>query len=300
MKYDMKGLDSEDFEKLTRDILQKKYNHCHIERFAVGKDGGIDLRFKNNNKNIVVQCKHYANSTVSSLITTFEKTELPKVKKLKPDTYMIATSLKLSPLNKDRLISIMKPFIKDTEDIWGIDEINDAISDYSDIEKRHYKLWFKSITVLKEIMNAQFYTKTKLFLNKIKQKVNYFVEPDIFDESYDMLNKENYCIIAGNPGIGKSTLAEILLLKYFKEQYEVIKVDNISDIHSVYNEESKQIFYYDDFLGSTELLFDINSSQGQNLYDFLENITKASSNTKLLVTTREYILNSAKLLLIYT
>jgi hypothetical protein len=42
-KYDFTSLSSQDFEELTRDLLQEEWK-VWLEAFKTGRDGGIDLR----------------------------------------------------------------------------------------------------------------------------------------------------------------------------------------------------------------------------------------------------------------
>ena len=42
--YDFLILSASEFERLTRDLLQK-HLECHMESFTQGRDGGVDLRY---------------------------------------------------------------------------------------------------------------------------------------------------------------------------------------------------------------------------------------------------------------
>ena len=55
MKYNLDVLSPLEFEKLSKDIISKKLN-LEFKSFKMGKDGGIDLRNKENG--IIFQCKH--------------------------------------------------------------------------------------------------------------------------------------------------------------------------------------------------------------------------------------------------
>lgn len=55
MKYNLDVLSPLEFEKLSKDIISKKLN-LEFKSFKMGKDGGIDLRNKENG--IICQCKH--------------------------------------------------------------------------------------------------------------------------------------------------------------------------------------------------------------------------------------------------
>lgn len=59
MNYDFSQLNDKEFEILAVDLLGV-YIDKRIERFKPGKDGGVDGRFFSvDNKEIIIQCKHY-------------------------------------------------------------------------------------------------------------------------------------------------------------------------------------------------------------------------------------------------
>src|SRR5574344_243377 len=76
-----------EFEILTRDLLQKELNMT-LENFKIGRDKGIDLRYIKHGVNLIIQCKHYANSTFNDLQTALKK-EVPKVETLSPNWYIV-------------------------------------------------------------------------------------------------------------------------------------------------------------------------------------------------------------------
>ncbi|MBU3199489.1 restriction endonuclease [Clostridium estertheticum] len=294
--YDFKNLESEDFEKLVGDILSEKYENSHIERFGKGPDGGIDLRFNYKSEEYIVQCKHYVGSTVSKLCSVLKNDELPKIKKLRPEKYLLFTSLKLMPSAKNAIVKALDNKIT-VNYIWGREELNDEIAKYSAVERRNYKLWFKSIAVLEQIINKKYVNKAQMSLERITQRINYYVEPDIFNLAYSILEDNNILIIKGNPGIGKSMLADALTLRYLWEKYEYYKIESINEFYQLYDGDNdrKQIFFFDDFLGQTEINSDFSSTFCRSMDDIYEHITKSTSgNKKFIMTTRNYILKSAK------
>lgn len=88
--YNFSTLNDKEFEQLTKDLLNAKYE-LNLQDFKVGKDQGIDLRFstQSNNNSTVVQVKHFLNSGFSQLKSTLKNKELDKVKILSPDRYII-------------------------------------------------------------------------------------------------------------------------------------------------------------------------------------------------------------------
>ena len=70
------NLNDVEFEYLCQDIMQKILK-TSLRRFARGKDGGIDLVDTLSNDSIVIQVKHYINSSTETLISSL-KNELKK------------------------------------------------------------------------------------------------------------------------------------------------------------------------------------------------------------------------------
>ena len=108
--YTFETLSPNDFEILTRDLLQKELS-LTLESFKSGRDNGIDLRYSQNKENdIIIQCKHYQGSTFNDLIKTMKR-EVEKIKELSPERYILVTSLPLTPKNKEKIIEICEPYI---------------------------------------------------------------------------------------------------------------------------------------------------------------------------------------------
>jgi hypothetical protein len=90
--YDFKNLSPADFEDLTRDLLQRHWS-VRLEAFKNGRDQGIDLRYAACTDNVtIVQCKHFANSTLAKLVRELHTEELPKIRRLNPNRYIVVTT----------------------------------------------------------------------------------------------------------------------------------------------------------------------------------------------------------------
>ncbi len=292
--YDFKTLSSFDFECLVRDLLQKEKD-IFLESFTAGRDGGIDLRYSCDNlKSLIIQAKHYANSTYSVLLSNLKNNEVQKVEKIKPSQYILATSVGLTPKNKDEILKTFSPFCQRTEHIYGRDDLNNLLGRFSEIEKQNFKLWLSSKSVLESILHSNIFAHTEHAVENIQKKINKYVQNKSFFDAIDILEKQNFCIIAGIPGIGKTMLAEILLVAYMDKGYEAIKISNdISEADKVLEKGKKQLFYYDDFLGQTSLGVKLNKNEDDRLLQFIEAV-KRSKDKRLILTTREYILSQAK------
>jgi len=98
------------------------------------------------------------------------------------------------------------------------------LGEFKEIEKQHFKLWFSSINVFNSVINNAIEGRTKYMLQQIKLKIPYYVITKKLDEAIKILQKEKLLLIKGQPGIGKTTLAEIILFERAKNNYKIYKL----------------------------------------------------------------------------
>lgn len=290
--YDFKNLSPTEFEDLTQDLLQK-HLHLFVESFTTGKDGGIDLRCASCLKNeIIIQCKRYKD--YNSLYNNLKK-EAIKVKSINPDRYIISTSVGLTPSQKDYILRLFQPYIDSPADIFGRDDLNNLLSIYPEIEKQHFKLWLSSVNILEKILNSRIENQSNFELEKIQETINIYVNNDSFYNASNIINQKKYVIISGIPGIGKTTLARILVFHYLAEGFEefIYLSDSIDDAYAYFKEGKKQIYLFDDFLGTNFLENKLNTNEEKKIVRFIEKVSK-SKDKIIILTTREYILAQAK------
>ncbi|HEY5123721.1 MAG TPA: restriction endonuclease, partial [Ignavibacteria bacterium] len=293
--YNFSTLNDKEFEQICKDLLNAKFD-LSLQDFKVGKDKGIDLRYSSqkNNNSIVVQAKHYVGSGYPQLKHTLKEIELIKVKKLNPERYIVVTSLPLSAPEKDELKNVLKPYVLTSNDIIGQEDLNDYLTTNKEIETRYFKLWFSSINVFNSILNNAIEGRTRYLLEKIQKNIPFYVITKNLDAAIKILQKEKLLLITGQPGVGKTTLAEILIADRAKNGYKIYKVENIREAEDVIsiNKDEKQLFYFDDFRGPS--IVEIISAQHTEtqLTSFVERI-KNTPNKYLILTTRTIILNQA-------
>ncbi len=292
--YSYHVLSPTEFENLARDIIQKK-EKIILETFKEGKDSGIDLlHHTSDGKKLIVQAKRYKDN-FDVLFKKLKDDELSKVRKLKPDRYILVTSVGLTPKNKADIVDLFEGFILNTGDIIGKDDIDNLITLFPDLEKEHHKLWLSSTTILQQILNSKEINQSKLELDTIVEEIKFYVMNESFKNAREIIKKENFVVISGIPGIGKTTLARMLSYQYLGEEFEdfVYVSGSIDDALSLYVPEKKQIFFYDDFLGENFLSEKLSKNEDKRILSFINKIKK--DPTKLLImTTREYILKQAE------
>ncbi|MCQ9376228.1 restriction endonuclease [Methyloversatilis sp. XJ19-13] len=295
-RYDYKSLSPQDFEELTRDLLQAEWN-IPLEAFKTGRDRGIDLRYAPlDGGTTIIQCKHYASSSVSSLLSQLRISELPKVRQLQPQRYVLVTSLPLSPADKDKIVEACRPFVLGPADAIGADDLDGLLSRHPGIERANFKLWLTSTAVLDRVLHNAEVSQTEFEVERIRRKLPVFVQSKAFQRAQNLLQEQRVVIVSGVPGIGKTTLAEMLLFAHLEEGYQpvVIQTDLIEG-KRLFRPKTRQIFYYDDFLGQT-FLGDQRTYLGNNhdaaLISFIE-MVRDTSHSRFVLTTREHILRQA-------
>jgi hypothetical protein len=292
--YDFRSLSGYDFALLARDLVQADLG-VRLESFSQGPDSGIDFRYRRSRKDVIVQCKHYADSGFAALASVLRRKERQKVDTLKPTRYLLATSVPLTPNRKDEIKEILGPRCLKLSDIYGREDLNNLLGEHSEIERRHFKLWLTSEAVLRRMLDSGIVADSEAHLDRVRLRLLRYVYNPSFDRARDLLDKSHYCIIAGIPGIGKTTLAEVLLADLVDRQgFEAFRIaHDLSEIRPVKNSKRKQVFYFDDFLGKTALE-KLQKNEDQRLIELMEEVA-ANDNWRFILTTREYILNGARL-----
>lgn len=292
-EYDFRQLSPHDFEGLARDLIQAR-DAIVLESFKTGKDGGVDFRHAHDKGSTIVQCKHYAKTGFAGFIRDLRK-EVPKVVKVKPSRYLLVTSVGLSPQNKEEIQSLFGPILA-SGDILGSDDLNNLLSLHTIVEQRHYKLWLASKAVLDRALHNASVVQSEFEVERVHSDITRYVRNAAYPRALNMLRDGHVAIISGPPGVGKTTLAKILLYRYLSEGYEAVSI--LTDFQTGrerFQRGRKQIFYYDDFIGATflgERASAFTKNEDRAILDFVE-MVRASPNAKLVMTTREHILSQA-------
>jgi hypothetical protein len=291
------SLSPQDFEDLTRDLLQAEWGVA-IEAFRTGRDSGIDLRYSlGPDSATIVQCKHYAQSGFRKLLTHLRDVELPKLRHLAPSRYVVVTSVRLTPANKTAIAAAMSPYVGNpASDVIGGDDVEGLLSRHPRIEQANFKLWLTSTTVLENVLHNAERCRTDFEIERVQRKLPLFVQSESFRTAGEMLEANRVLIISGPPGIGKTTLAEMLLYTHLDMGYEPVVIESeVKEGRKLFKKTDKQLFYFDDFLGLTFLGDSrdyLSGNQDRAIVDFMEMI-RSSKESKFILTTREHILQNA-------
>jgi hypothetical protein len=294
MTYTFSSLSPLDFELLVRDLLQTELG-VRLESFASGRDRGVDLRYtRDRSSGLVVQVKHYANSSWTDLQRALTR-ELPKVQAVAPARYIIATSQSMTVDRKHWIVDTFAPYCRSPEDVYGLEDLNNLLTEHPEIERVHFKLWLTSTAVLERILHSEIFADQRSELSHLQTKILRFVSSATVPRALKILKEQSFCVITGVPGIGKTTLAEMIAIDHLKRDYQCFRIWEVRDARRVWSETTNQLFYFDDFLGRTALR-DANRNEDEQLLRFIRDVTR-SNRHKLVLTSRDYILNQATTML---
>jgi Novel STAND NTPase 3 len=265
-----------------------------VESFARGRDGGVDLRYTNGRTRMVGQAKHYINSTYSDLVKAVRSEKVKLDERIpKPTRYLLFTTQPLTPARKSELKGLLTPYCKRVGDIYGVEDIEGIIAKNPDIETHHYKLWLASVKVLERIFGNAVLTRSEMRVEDITERAKLFVPHQKLGEAESILKEEHCLIVSGEPGIGKTTMAEMLALRLLEAGYRTHFVANVEELERQSNSDWKQLFIYDDFLGRTNFREAPDASSQERLFAYMRWIRKKPGKY-LILTTREYLYREAR------
>jgi hypothetical protein len=289
LSYDFVALNDKEFEALATDILSVDLG-VRVERFKPGKDLGVDGRwFSSDGGETIVQCKHWVKTGFRGLLNEV-KAEKIKVEALAPLRYILVTSVPLSRINKNALSVALAPHVLSPSDIWGPEDLNDALGRHPTIERRHYKLWLSSSNALSLLLNNAIHGRSRAEIELMQREAPMYVATEDHTRAQQHLNTRRVLIVTGAPGVGKTTLARQLVLEHVAEGHQLVSIEeNISEAEGVYDNDAKQVFYFDDFLGRT-FLESLRPKQDSHLTNFMARVARDPSK-RFVLTSRTNILN---------
>ncbi len=244
---------------------------------------------------IVVQCKHYRGSTFSELKRAARQ-EKPKMDREAPDEYYFVTSQDLSITQKDTLVDALEPHISDSSQVLGQRDLNQLLTDFPEVEINHFKLWMASVGVIKRIVQSGIWERSSALMEEVQDRVRLYVHTTSFAVAQQVLSDKRVCVITGAPGVGKSMLGDMLALTYWEEGWQIVPLASheISKCWDAWTGEAKQLFYFDDVFGQTDIQERLSNDSGATLARLIRRVG-ASDEKRLVITTRTHILREAEL-----
>ncbi|WP_147464157.1 hypothetical protein [Pseudomonas syringae group genomosp. 3] len=250
--------------------------------------------FSPNGGEWILQAKHWAATPFPQLVAHLRSSEAHKLSALQPELYILVVSHPLSRLNKEELIKALGASCPVS--VYGKEDMNDLLARHPKVEQRHFKLWISSTAVLVHLINNAIMGRSDAMMSEIIEKSKIFVQTRNFEWAVDKLNQLGTVIITGQAGIGKTTLAEQLILLYAKNDFEFLSISHdIHEAEQAYVPERLQLFYFDDFLGKNYLEA-LSGHEGSQIVNFIKRIGRDRATKKFVLTSRSTILNQGRIL----
>ena len=291
-----------EFQDFARDIIQIRENIV-LESFSEGKDRGIDGRYVGEDGyTIIFQAKRilHTNERIVNIVKK-EKCKLDELvaQGIRIDRYILVLSGDVSVAKKIKIQEMLEPYVIEPQDIIGSKDLNNYLSSsenkYKSVEGKYYKLWIQNTDTLKkalhEIVNPQLVELSEMHLNDAVEKGRLFVETGIYSEALEKIQKSKVLIISGEPGVGKTTLANQIALYYLtRHQFDhYVYATSMNDLYIAKGIKGKKVIIFDDFWGGNGFDFFGNGIRVKDLVTFVEYIQKRDDYL-LIMTTREYVL----------
>ena len=286
--YDFGTLSSADFELLACDVLNRALE-LNLVGFPAGPDGGIDLRcVADDGFTTVAQCKHYRGSDASTFMRAVSR-ESNKGAIKAAGRYILITS---HPLTPDRECEVAARLGIPVGDVWGPDKINRVLRENPEIEQRHFKLWLHSTAVLERLIRAGLWNRTEALLEEVAYQARCWVDVPAYAKARELLGEHGVCILNGGPGVGKSFMAERIMLQAMQDGWQVVApatgaLEVLWELAG--SGAPKRLFYLEDFLGEAVLRYDA-ADVARTLSAFIPHVRRHKDRLRLVMTTRDQVL----------
>lgn len=280
-----------DLEHFTRLVLETETGQSW-RTYKVGADGGIDLRTVTAKNSVasIAQCKHYPNASGARLVKAAEH-EAERAPALGVmEGYWFITTAGITPETEDRIKAALEPI--DCRELHVIDRdiLVAWMNDNPQKVLGFPKLWLTNSVAVSNISAPATWARSRFLHADLEKEVKYLVPTSTLARAEARLAESRVVCLVGPPGVGKTSLAKMLVARRVAEGATPIEVSSGADeAFSLISTVEHPVFYMDDFLGATYLEELIPRNEDHRLARLIEKITESES-AWLVMTSRTNIL----------
>lgn len=286
------------FQDLCIAIAEQRTGRA-IQTFLPSKDAGRDGAFvglwdsATSTNNSTIQCK-FTSKPDKTLTPSMLDSELPKAATLAKrglaDDYIILTNhtvtgaseLRIRNAFEDAGVPRCRVFHRD----WIIEQINKSPALRMMVPRLY------GLMDLTEILDKRAYRQARLILSEMGDNLQKLVVTDAHRASVRAISNHNVVLLLGEPAAGKSTIGASLALGANDIwKCNTIKSTSPQHLEKHINTKGDQFFWIDDAWGSTQFQRDRIEPWNQ-VFPLMQGALK--KGTRFLITSRDYIWNSAK------
>ena len=239
--YDFHQLSPYDLEILARDLLQAHWGET-LESFKTGRDGasiyvtrlarreeGYALRrrgrstYAHGPDETIVQVKHYLRTGLKGLLRNL-KLEVIKVRRLQPRRYATRHVSSSVACRQGRDSNRHRRGRPQSKRCVGRGRPQQPARSTPRHRRPALQAVACSRTILDRVIHNAAVTRSEFKAKQVYEQAKRFVASDAYPAAVKMLEEERVAIIAGPPGVGKTTLADLLLYAHLEKGYQAVLI----------------------------------------------------------------------------
>jgi hypothetical protein len=314
IRYRLDDLGWFQFEQVIQSVLKAQFGFG-IESWGGRGDFGRDAYYRGklgypskdiqNEGAFVFQMKFVENANASGanpgpLLLKAVKTEIDNIKTrvdkgiwIKADFYIFITNALLPSVLRTTIENLFRENFPETRVYThGGNDVCDWLDNNPQIRKAFPQLLsLRDLSGLLEgIINRHIHTQSRIAIEQAKEIAAVFVPTGPYQKALETLKKYNFVVLDGPPEVGKTAIAQMIVLTQVTDDWELIACKEPKEFIGLYKTENKQVFMVDDAFGRTEY----DPSRGKLWEKDLPHVLRLINRKHwLILTSRKHILERA-------